>query len=129
MPMVSSDAVSTVTLMWRPLNSSGFSSQAMTQGSCSGPPSVPYFSSSKRSKNSSISAVGDADLRAERAEGRRALRRGQRLVGDVERHHDDRHAGLQHDVGGVRVDIDVELGRRRDIAALEEAAAHQHDLA
>ncbi|MNW03265.1 hypothetical protein D3C71_1991720 [compost metagenome] len=32
----------------------------MTVGSCSGPPSVPYFSISNRSKNSSISAMAIA---------------------------------------------------------------------
>jgi hypothetical protein len=32
------------------------------------------------------------------------------------------------DLRGFRIDIDVEFGRRRDVAALEIAAAHQHDL-
>ncbi|EGE55816.1 hypothetical protein RHECNPAF_850054 [Rhizobium etli CNPAF512] len=54
---------------------------------------------------------------------------GQQLMRHVERHHHDRHARAEDDVGGLRIDIDVELGRRRDVAALEEAAAHHHQFA
>jgi hypothetical protein len=49
-------------------------------------------------------------------------------VGDIERHHGDRNASAKHDPGGLRIDIDVELGRGRDVATFEIAAAHQHDL-
>ncbi len=42
--------------------------------------------------------------------------------------HGDRHARTQHDIGGVRIDIDVEFGGGRDVAHLEIAAAHHHDL-
>ncbi|CUX32019.1 conserved hypothetical protein [Agrobacterium tumefaciens str. CFBP 5621] len=52
----------------------------------------------------------------------------QQLMGDVERHHDNRHAGSEDDVGGLWVDIDVEFRRRCDVAALEEAAAHHHQF-
>ncbi len=34
----------------------------------------------------------------------------------------------QDDVGGFGVDIDVEFGGGRDVAAFEQAAAHQHDF-
>jgi hypothetical protein len=53
---------------------------------------------------------------------------GQGLVGDVEGHDHQRHAGFEHDISGFGVDVDVELGRGGDVAALETAAAHQDDL-
>ncbi len=56
-------------------------------------------------------------------------RRDRRLHRDVARQHDDRHAAAEHRVCRLRIDIDVELGGRRDVAALEERAAHQHDFA
>jgi hypothetical protein len=49
-------------------------------------------------------------------------------VGHVERGHGDRDATPEHHVGGLRIDIDVELGRRRDVADLEIGAAHHDDL-
>ena len=61
-PMVSSDSHSTDTFTSRPLNRSGLMSHATTQGSCSGPPSVPCLFSSKRSKKSSIAATAGPDL-------------------------------------------------------------------
>ena len=51
----------------------------------------------------------------------------QRLVGHVQTQHDDGRAGLEHDPGGVRVDMDVELGGGGHVAQLHRAA-HQHDL-
>ena len=69
-----------------------------------------------------------ADRRAEGAERLDPLARGQRLVGQVERHHGQGHAGTEHDVGRLGIDIDVELGRGGDVADLEIGAAHQHDL-
>ena len=42
--------------------------------------------------------------------------RGQRLVRHVQRHDDQRHTGFEHDVSRMRVYIDVELCRRRDVA-------------
>ncbi|MCY1286872.1 hypothetical protein D9M70_358510 [compost metagenome] len=53
---------------------------------------------------------------------------GEHAMGDVERHHHDRNARAEDDIGGFRIDIDVELGRRRDVAAFEEAAAHHHQF-
>src|SRR3546814_8961095 len=47
----------------------------------------------------------------------------------VERVHGQLHARGEDDVGGMGIDVDVELRRRRRVAALEEAAAHEHDLA
>ena len=54
--------------------------------------------------------------------------RGQGLVGDVEGHDHQRNAGFEHDISGFGVDVDVELGRGGDVAALKAAAAHQDDL-
>ena len=48
----------------------------------------------------------------------------QRLVGHVEAHHRDRHAGPEHDVGGLGVGVDVELGRDGGVP-LPDRAAHQ----
>ena len=65
----------------------------------------------------------------EPADGIEPLARREHAVGQVERRHDDRHAAPHHDVGGFRIDEDVELRRRRDVADLEIGAAHHHDLA
>lgn len=54
--------------------------------------------------------------------------RGQGLVGDVQGHDHQRHAGFEHDFSGFGVDVDVELGRGGDVADLEIGAAHQDDL-
>ena len=51
-----------------------------------------------------------------------------RLVGHVEPDHGERHARLEHHVRGVGVGVDVELGRRRDVAEAERAP-HGDDLA
>ena len=48
----------------------------------------------------------------------------QRLVGDVEAHHRDRHAGSEHDVRGLGVGVDVELGGDRRVP-LPDRAAHE----
>ena len=50
-----------------------------------------------------------------------------RAVRAVQRHRGDVDAGCEHDRRGFRVDQDVVLGRRRHVAALEVAAAHEHD--
>ena len=71
---------------------------------------------------------GDAGPVPQLAEGGDARAARQHGVAQVERHHGDRHPRAENDVGGVRIDIDVEFGRRRGVAALEEAAAHQHDF-
>jgi len=55
------------------------------------------------------------------------VRGGERLVRGVEPHHDDGPSGGEHDVRGLRVDEDVELGRRGPVAA-GGPPAHQHDL-
>ena len=83
---------------------------------------------SKRSKNSSIVDHEFRHFGVERGNLFDPALEGQHLVGDIERHHDDRHAGFHHDVGGFRIDIDVEFGSRRDVAALEKAAAHHHEF-
>ena len=54
---------------------------------------------------------------------------GQRLVRHIQRHHHQIHAGAEHQIRRLRIDIDVELGGGRDVAALEIPAAHQHHLA
>jgi hypothetical protein len=54
------------------------------------------------------------------------LGRGHRLVRHVQPEHDDRHALAEHQRRGVRVDVEVELGGRRDVAEIARAA-HQHD--
>ena len=52
---------------------------------------------------------------------------GQRLMRHIQRHHHDLDPGFQHDIGGFGIHMDVEFGRRRDVAHLEIGAAHQHD--
>ncbi len=47
---------------------------------------------------------------------------------DIQRHDDDRNAGFEHDISGFRVDVNVELCSRGDVADLKVRAAHQHDL-
>ena len=49
------------------------------------------------------------------------------LVGQIEGHR-DRDPAAQDHVGSLRVDVDIELGRRADVAHLEIGAAHHHDL-
>src|SRR5215831_1599601 len=71
---------------------------------------------------------GRSHLVAETAKGRQPGRRGDRLVRHIKRHHDDRNASFEDYVGGVRIDADVEFGGRGDVAALEAAAAHQHNF-
>ncbi len=129
MPRVSSLAVSTVTLIFRPSNSSGLSSQAMTQGSCSGRAFAAVLLE--------VEMLGEADhvrhrlagLVADGGERLDAVGEAEHAVGHVERDHGDRHAAPQHDVGGLGIDIDVELGSRGDVADLEIGARHHHDLA
>ena len=50
-----------------------------------------------------------------------------RLTGDVQPHHRERHTRLKDDMGRMRIGIDVELGRRRDVAQ-PDRTAHRHDL-
>ena len=52
--------------------------------------------------------------------------RHQRLVGDVEPDHRHGQAAPEDAPGRLRVDVDVELGRRRDVS-LGDRAAHDHD--
>ncbi len=54
------------------------------------------------------------------------LRQHQRLMGDVQPGHGQRHAGFQHHFGGFGIDEDVELCDRRGIAGVH-AAAHKYD--
>ena len=78
-----------------------------------------------------IQHTGDRgrDRCADSADRIQPRRRGDRLVGDVQRQHHDRPAALEHRMGGVRVDIDIELGRRRGVAGDHRGPAHQHDFA
>jgi hypothetical protein len=46
---------------------------------------------------------------------------------DVEAHHRDREAGIEHDGGGLRVGVDVELGGHGRVA-LADRAAHEADV-
>ena len=64
----------------------------------------------------------------QRLHAREHLARGRRLVGQVEPDHRQRQAALEHHRGGLGVDPDVELGRRRGVAA-RGRAAHHDDLA
>src|SRR5271169_2735713 len=48
------------------------------------------------------------------------------FAGDVEADHSERNSGIENDARGFRVDIDVEFGRRSDVAAAQRAA-HDHD--
>ncbi len=54
--------------------------------------------------------------------------RGQDLVRDVEPHRRDRTPATEHDVRRMRVDEDIELGRRRVVAAFAHRAAHDDEL-
>ena len=66
--------------------------------------------------------------RAERADRLQPRRRRDRLVRHVEPDHGERDARLEHDMRGVRIGEDVELGGRGDIAGAD-GPAHRHDLA
>ena len=55
-------------------------------------------------------------------------RRGQRLVGHVERNQGQLAAAGENNLRGVGVDVDVELGRRGHVATLGKAAAHHDDF-
>ena len=59
----------------------------------------------------------------------RSCRENERLVRHVEREHRDRSPTVEHDGGGIGIDVDVELGDRCCVPALEESATHQGDLA
>ena len=48
-------------------------------------------------------------------------------MGDVEVEHHGRHPGLEDDPCSVRVDVEIELGRGRDVA-LAPRTPHEHDL-
>ena len=48
-------------------------------------------------------------------------------MGHVERHHDEVDSTPKHDVGGVRVVVDVEFGGRGGVPTFEEPAPHEHD--
>ena len=54
-------------------------------------------------------------------------RGGQRLVGAVERDHDDRRAAGEDAPRRFGIDVEVVFGAGADVAALGEGAAHQHD--
>ena len=49
-------------------------------------------------------------------------------MGDVQPDHGERHARLEYHVCRVRIGVDVELSRRRDVAE-PDRAPHGHDLA
>ena len=66
--------------------------------------------------------------RAERADRLQPRRRRNRVVRHVEPDHGERGARLEHDMSGVRIGEDVELGGCGDIAGAD-GAAHRHDLA
>ena len=69
-----------------------------------------------------------ADLGAHGAEPLHPRAGCQHLVGHIQGHHHQGHARFEHDVRGFRVNVNVELCRRCDIAHLEIGPAHQHDL-
>ena len=129
MPMVSSLDVSMLTLISRPSNSSGLSSQAMTQGSCSGAPMPPYFVRSKRSEKDSSPATASPVRLPSAANARRRVSvvsiwwvrsSGATVSGTPLRKTTSAACGST---------IDIELGRRRDVADLEIGAAHHDDPA
>ena len=51
------------------------------------------------------------------------------ILGDVPGHDRDWHAALQHDLGGVRVGVHVELAERRGVAIGAQGAPHKEALA
>lgn len=74
---------------------------------------------------------GGGGLRPRRVDGLQrvdALRQGEHLIGDVEPEDRDGAAGVQHLLKGMRVGIDVVLGRGGDVAAGAARPAHDHDL-
>ena len=126
MPMVSSEPVSTTTLHSRPLNSSGLSSQAITQGSCRGPPSLPYFSSSKRSKNSSIWAVATPTLLAIRALGSKVGVATAQMLEFFERFDEEKYGsdgGPLHDPCVIAWLLKPELFRGRECNVVVETGS------
>ena len=50
-------------------------------------------------------------------------------MGQIQRYHYHWCAAVHDQVGGFRIDVDVELGRWRGVAAFEQATAHEHDFA
>ena len=70
----------------------------------------------------------DAATIAERAHRPQPRGRRKHAMGHVERQQGQRQSGAKHHVGGLRIDIDVELGRGGDVAALETGARHRDHL-
>ncbi|MNX66684.1 hypothetical protein D3C86_977840 [compost metagenome] len=78
-----------------------------------------------------VEDVGDDRARAvaQLAQPRDARVAREDLVRHVQRQHRDRHAAFQHRLGRMRVGEHVELRHRRDVAAVEMRAGHEHQLA
>ena len=100
----------------------------MTFGSCSGPPSVPYFRSSKRSKNSSISRHRRADRGAERrgsaAPGRARVRHRWVTSSGCSTTGAPACSTACAACGSTKM---LNSADRRGVAALRPAAAHADD--
>ena len=120
MPRVSSPFVSISTLMWRPVKRCGLDQvgdhAGVVQRRALGCRIWPCRSV-RRNRSSRRRSWPTGVPSARNAVD--ARRGGQGLVGDVERHHHQGHAGSEHDISGFRVDVDVELGGGRDVADLE----------
>ena len=67
-----------------------------------------------------------ANLRAKRLDARDMVVAGECLQRYAEAEHHDRAACRKDDRRGMGIDMDVEFGRRRDVAEAD-GAAHQHD--
>ena len=79
--------------------------------------------------------VGDEVVEEVRNEGSRHSARSElvgmvgsqsRLVGHIQSDHRDVEAGSKHQIGSLRVDVDVELCGRSDVAKVD-GSAHQYD--
>src|ERR1700751_964787 len=65
----------------------------------------------------------------ERLERRKTRLSGDQLMRDVERYHRDRDAAIDYDRRGMRVDMNIEFGRRGHITELEAGTAHDNQFA
>ena len=105
----------------------GSSATATARGSCSTITDVPGPAHGPKPRRVK------AAMRAASGPGRRCSARSSvgarhdRLAGGVQRDQVERQAGGHDARGGVGIDVDVELGRRRHVARHVDGAAHDHD--
>src|ERR1700730_3954426 len=94
-----------------------------------GPPARTGLGAAVLFKSSQQLGDGRATAIAEGAQRLEARLRAKQLMRDFERDHRDWNAAVEYDCRGMRVDMDVELGRRRHVADLETRPTHHHHFA